>query len=218
MASTDFGGLSRKRKRKVSRTSSDTISTWSTASDDPEVFFSSPSKKRLRQEISPSRKSPLSQLVDEEISFKIVDPVDVVDQLTFAETTSTLDDATVEGEAPTVPPRRSPNGYILPDPLPPGLILTDLKNVRWRLGRSVGLGGFGEIYSAARLNGVTDAEEENFVVKVVRLDFFYLSLDCQAVDLLDGYIQPNAVMDSVLDHHEVGLGSIHLNAFFSSWA
>ena len=50
-------------------------------------------------------------------------------------------------------PRRSPNGYILPDPLPQGLILTDLKKQRWKLGKSVGLGGFGEIYSAAFLNG-----------------------------------------------------------------
>lgn len=159
MASTVIDGPSRKRKRKLSRTSSDTISTWSTASDDPEVFFSSPSKKRPRSELSPARKSPLSQLVDEEISFKIVDPVDVVDQMTFAETTATSDVASE--------PRRSPNGYILPDPLPSGLILTDLKKGRWKLGRSVGLGGFGEIYSAACLNGETYCDEENFVVKVV---------------------------------------------------
>ena len=165
MASTDFGGLGRKRKWKHrSRTSSDTISTWSTTSDDPEVFFSSPLKKRPRQESFPARKSPLSQLVDEEISFKIVDPVDVVDHPTFSEVPAAAVD--IESLA-SEPPRRSPNGYILPDPLPPGLILTDLRKGRWRIGRSVGLGGFGEIYSAALLNGFTDPDEENFVVKVV---------------------------------------------------
>ena len=55
-------------------------------------------------------------------------------------------------EQPTKP-RRSPNGYILPDPLPSGLIITDLRKGQWKIGKSVGLGGFGEIYSAASLNG-----------------------------------------------------------------
>ncbi len=50
-------------------------------------------------------------------------------------------------------PRRSPNGYILPDPLPSGLIVTDLNKKQWKIGKSIGLGGFGEIYSAASLNG-----------------------------------------------------------------
>lgn len=62
-------------------------------------------------------------------------------------------------------PRRSPNGYILPDPLPQGLVLTDLKKQRWKLGKSVGLGGFGEIYSAAFLNGNKSSKEE-YVIKV----------------------------------------------------
>mgnify|MGYP001234711207 CR=1 FL=1 len=52
-------------------------------------------------------------------------------------------------------PRRSPNGYILPDPLPENLIVTDLRKQKWKIGKSVGLGGFGEIYSAAFLNGNT---------------------------------------------------------------
>ena len=52
-------------------------------------------------------------------------------------------------------PRRSPNGYILADPLPEDLIITDLRKQKWKIGKSVGLGGFGEIYSAAFLNGNT---------------------------------------------------------------
>ena len=50
-------------------------------------------------------------------------------------------------------PRRSPNGYILPDQLPEGMVVTDLLEQKWRLGKSIGVGGFGEIYSAALLNG-----------------------------------------------------------------
>lgn len=50
------------------------------------------------------------------------------------------------------PPRRSPNGYILADPLPEGLMLTDLTKRRWKLVRSIGVGGFGEIYSAVSLD------------------------------------------------------------------
>jgi len=62
-------------------------------------------------------------------------------------------------------PRRSPNGYLLPEPLPQGLVITDLKKKKWRLGKSIGLGGFGEIYSAALLNG-NKASNEDYVVKV----------------------------------------------------
>lgn len=63
-------------------------------------------------------------------------------------------------------PRRSPNGYILPDPLPENLIVTDLRKQKWKIGKSVGLGGFGEIYSAAFLNGRGKWSKEEFVIKV----------------------------------------------------
>lgn len=64
-------------------------------------------------------------------------------------------------------PRRSPNGYILPDPLPAGLIVTDLRKRRWKIGKSVGLGGFGEVYSAAALNGSGKcSKKEEYVIKV----------------------------------------------------
>jgi len=62
-------------------------------------------------------------------------------------------------------PRRSPNGYILPDQLPEGMVVTDLLEQKWRLGKSIGVGGFGEIYSAALLNG-NKASKEDYVVKV----------------------------------------------------
>lgn len=62
-------------------------------------------------------------------------------------------------------PRRSPNGYILPDPLPEGLIIKDLRNKKWKIGKSIGLGGFGEIYSAALFDGKSITAED-YVVKV----------------------------------------------------
>jgi len=59
-------------------------------------------------------------------------------------------------------PRKSPNGFILPDPLPRGHVVTDTRGGRWRLGRSIGLGGFGEIYSAAK----EFYKAEDYVIKV----------------------------------------------------
>lgn len=70
-------------------------------------------------------------------------------------------------------PRKSPNGFILPDPLPPGHILIDNRKCSWQLGQSIGLGGFGEIYTATRqLSSASSGEEaeagqnEEFVIKV----------------------------------------------------
>lgn len=48
--------------------------------------------------------------------------------------------------SPPPEPRFAPNGYRLPDPIREGEILTDVTKKQWRLGRSIGLGGFGEIY------------------------------------------------------------------------
>jgi len=87
---------------------------------------------------------------------------------------------------PQSAPRRSPNGYLLPDKLPVGLILKDLRGHQWVLGKSVGLGGFGEIYSAVSLDGVTG----EFVVKVepfsngplfVEINFYLRSAKREAV-------------------------------------
>lgn len=64
------------------------------------------------------------------------------------------------------PPRVAANGHRLPDPLPAGEILTDLSTKRWRLGKAVGLGGFGEIYLAS--DEVSKPVEANaaFVIKI----------------------------------------------------
>jgi vaccinia related kinase len=42
--------------------------------------------------------------------------------------------------------RVASNGNRLPDPIREGEILVDIAKNQWRLGRSIGVGGFGEIY------------------------------------------------------------------------
>ena len=76
-------------------------------------------------------------------------------------------------EAPPTP-RRSPNGYLLPDPLPLGLTIRDLRGRTWSIGKSVGVGGFGEIYSAVEIinqseaasQGGRQSEQCQYVLKV----------------------------------------------------
>jgi len=128
------------KKRKISN-----------GEDDPEVAFNnnfrgqvqSPPKKRARVELHlPGPRNTRSQ------------------------TKGSKKDQPTPATEPSTPqlPRRSPNGYLLPDPLPLGLTIRDLRGRSWRLGKSVGLGGFGEIYSA---NEVKDEPSlEQFVVKV----------------------------------------------------
>ena len=65
------------------------------------------------------------------------------------------------GDAGEVTPRRSPNGYLLPLPVPVGIILTDLKRRQWKIGKSIGLGGFGEIYSAELFRDPNSCESPN---------------------------------------------------------
>lgn len=55
--------------------------------------------------------------------------------------------------------------YAMPEKLKEGTILSDLSKTQWRIGPSIGVGGFGEIYAATR-NG-----ENNYdaVVKCVSI-------------------------------------------------
>jgi len=62
--------------------------------------------------------------------------------------------------------RRSPNGFLLPDPLPKGEILIDACKQKWRLGKSIGLGGFGEIYLASLVGEAGQSSEEKYIIKV----------------------------------------------------
>ena len=77
----------------------------------------------------------------------------------------------LSGTEEKVLPRRSPNGYLLPEPVPVGSVLHDLMQNRWRIGKSIGIGGFGEIYSAELLKEgqfvPTKSPSNNYVIKVV---------------------------------------------------
>lgn len=63
------------------------------------------------------------------------------------------------------------NGYQMPDPIPNGEILQDIAKKKWIIGPSIGVGGFGEIYSAAEY---TDKKPTNYpyVIKIVSIIFF----------------------------------------------
>lgn len=62
--------------------------------------------------------------------------------------------------------RRSPNGFLLPDPLPRGEVLTDTIKQQWVLGKPIGVGGFGELYMASFKSPDGALSPEKFVVKV----------------------------------------------------
>lgn len=50
--------------------------------------------------------------------------------------------------AATRPPAKKKNPiHKLPDPIKDGEIVRDIQKRQWRLGKSIGVGGFGEIYA-----------------------------------------------------------------------
>ena len=55
--------------------------------------------------------------------------------------------------------------YSMPEKIAEGTVLTDLNKVQWRIGPSIGTGGFGEIYSAAKVG----ENKYDYVVKCVSL-------------------------------------------------
>ncbi|XP_069688663.1 serine/threonine-protein kinase VRK1-like [Periplaneta americana] len=63
--------------------------------------------------------------------------------------------------------RKAANGYKLPDPIPNGEIIKDVAKKQWQIGPSIGVGGFGEIYSAS---DVSDSPRKQsslpYVVKI----------------------------------------------------
>ncbi|KAL0127870.1 hypothetical protein PUN28_003249 [Cardiocondyla obscurior] len=56
-------------------------------------------------------------------------------------------------------------GYQMPEPIPVGEILKDVAKGQWILGKSIGVGGFGEVYSAAPYSGKVPKEYPN-VIKI----------------------------------------------------
>lgn len=76
-------------------------------------------------------------------------------------------------------PKKKQNGYKMPDPLPPGEILKDMIGKKWRLGSSIGKGGFGEIYAAQEYNEASTRSNNTFpyVIKIVSTQIYISKLN-----------------------------------------
>lgn len=60
------------------------------------------------------------------------------------------------------------NGYEMPKPLKSGDLLQDTQKKQWKIGVSIGVGGFGEIYSACKSDSsIKKVDDYPFVVKIV---------------------------------------------------
>lgn len=68
--------------------------------------------------------------------------------------------------AATPKKRVAANGFKLPDPIPAGQIIQDMTKNIWVLGKSIGQGGFGEIYLASDDPNREVQDTDKFVVKV----------------------------------------------------
>lgn len=76
-------------------------------------------------------------------------------------------------------PKKKVKGYQMPEHVPIGTILTDMQKQQYRIGASIGTGGFGEIYSACRMSGTTtskNADNYPYAVKVVSFFGFTLQV------------------------------------------
>jgi len=63
--------------------------------------------------------------------------------------------------------RIAANGFRLPEPIAAGEILSDMTQKEWRIGKSIGVGGFGEIYLASDdIEAETNSSNADYCVKV----------------------------------------------------
>lgn len=77
-----------------------------------------------------------------------------------------------KGKDPVKKAPKKKNGYEMPKPLKPGDIIADNQKVQWKIGVSIGVGGFGEIYSACKHDSkIKKIDDYPFVVKIVSLCF-----------------------------------------------
>lgn len=60
------------------------------------------------------------------------------------------------------------NGYEMPKALKPGDVIEDNQKNKWKVGVSIGVGGFGEIYSACNVDSkIKNVKDYPYVVKIV---------------------------------------------------
>ncbi|XP_023931169.1 serine/threonine-protein kinase VRK1 isoform X3 [Lingula anatina] len=62
--------------------------------------------------------------------------------------------------------RATPKAYQLAAPLPEGTILADIFKRQWKVGKAVGSGGFGLLYSATSADNTLDGTAKDYVVKI----------------------------------------------------
>jgi len=68
---------------------------------------------------------------------------------------------------PKASKRKAANGYRLPDPIPAGEVVTGLtKKKSWRVGKSIGVGGFGEIYLCSEDTSKNVGEDATLAMKI----------------------------------------------------
>ena len=160
-----FQGLKRKldsgedyhTKPEVLQTKINTSNTVEVDSDS-EVVFNVPQAKKLKTDSESTTDSGIEKdFIEPKPQLKLnIEVAKTLGQsvLQGENSAKILGQTVLQGEnAEEIKPRRSPNGYLLSDPLPQGLVLKDLRKKTWKLGKSIGLGGFGEIYAAALLDG-----------------------------------------------------------------
>ncbi|XP_063844035.1 serine/threonine-protein kinase VRK1-like isoform X2 [Scylla paramamosain] len=74
--------------------------------------------------------------------------------------------ATKSGSKGAPKKRVAANGFKLPDPIAPGVVVKDVAKQNWKIGKSIGVGGFGEIYLASSNTEVPVDSGADYVIKV----------------------------------------------------
>ena len=76
-------------------------------------------------------------------------------------------DGGVVSTASKRPKKATTKAWKMPPPLPDGEVLTDFSRNEWRIGGSVGKGGFGEIYLASPVGRNSAEKSVQYAIKVV---------------------------------------------------
>ncbi|XP_026472546.1 serine/threonine-protein kinase VRK1 [Ctenocephalides felis] len=64
------------------------------------------------------------------------------------------------------PAAKGKKGFVMPEPIPLGEVLTDIHKRQWKVGPSIGKGGFGEIYTACEKDSKVHVDKYPYVVKI----------------------------------------------------
>ena len=69
-------------------------------------------------------------------------------------------------EEPIKQHRIGSSGYVRPDQIEAGEIVTGITKDRWRIGKSIGVGGFGEIYLCSQETSQSVGDDANLAMKI----------------------------------------------------